>query len=173
MAAAAVWVQWVVVVMLFPGWHEPLGLYCSVLRRRGSSSGQVANPHTTLPQRRHALPLLSSAAGVEVCQQLPQLGTAVPLLLSRNSALPEVGSWVKVKCVSTIAVQVRRMACDAPELSMRVRHPLLTDCTCAPAVCGCHCLGYNFCSLPLRASCSCWSMSAPRSPSALQRSVPG
>jgi hypothetical protein len=59
--------------------------------------------------RRRSLPL-HPTPGVEVVAELPPLGSAVPVIMEAGHAprggLPAVGSWVKLKVVGLLAVQV-------------------------------------------------------------------
>lgn len=60
---------------------------------------------------RHNMPLSSEAPGVQVLQDLPPIGTALPVVIDPgavpSTGLPQVGDWVKIKVVGVAAVQVR------------------------------------------------------------------
>jgi len=59
--------------------------------------------------RRHVMPLVSDPPGLQVLQDLPTIGTALPVIMDHvPSALPNVGDWVKIKVVGVAAVQVSR-----------------------------------------------------------------
>lgn len=61
--------------------------------------------------RRRTLPLVPTA-GVDVVPELPPLGSAVPVVMEAGNVprggLPAVGSWIKLKVVGLLAVQVSR-----------------------------------------------------------------
>lgn len=60
--------------------------------------------------RRHVMPLQSEAPGLQVLQDLPPIGTALPVIMDPaavpSTGLPQVGDWVKIKVVGVAAVQV-------------------------------------------------------------------
>jgi hypothetical protein len=60
--------------------------------------------------RRRLLPL-TPRPGVDVVPGLPPLGSAVPVIMEAGNVprggLPAVGSWVKLKVVGLLVVQVR------------------------------------------------------------------
>jgi hypothetical protein len=60
--------------------------------------------------RRHIMPLQSEPPGLQVLQELPPIGTALPVVMDPAAVpslgLPQVGDWVKVKVVGVAAVQV-------------------------------------------------------------------
>lgn len=89
-------------LLLFPA------CVCSLQMRPSAWKGTelgVAAP------RRHNMPLSSEAPGLQVLQDLPPLGTALPVVMAPgavpSTGLPQVGDWVKIKVVGVAAVQVR------------------------------------------------------------------
>jgi hypothetical protein len=64
----------------------------------------VVRPH------RHVMPLQSEPPGLQVLQELPPIGTALPVVMDPaavpSTGLPQVGDWVKIKVVGVAAVQV-------------------------------------------------------------------
>jgi hypothetical protein len=60
---------------------------------------------------RHTMPLVSEAPHLQVLQDLPPIGTALPVVMDPgavpSTGLPQVGDWVKIKVVGVAAVQVR------------------------------------------------------------------
>jgi hypothetical protein len=60
--------------------------------------------------RRRLLPL-TPTPGVQLVPELPPLGSAVPVIMEAGNVprggLPAVGSWVKLKVVGLLVVQVR------------------------------------------------------------------
>lgn len=75
---------------------------------------------TQLPLLRpcwHVMPLQSEPPGLQVLQELPPIGTALPVVMDSaavpSTGLPQVGDWVKIKVVGVAAVQVCcQMACS-------------------------------------------------------------
>lgn len=63
--------------------------------------------------RRRSLPLVSQLPNVTVLQELPPLGTALPVIVQPGAlaVLPQVGDWVKMKVVGLAAVQVGCAGC--------------------------------------------------------------
>jgi hypothetical protein len=60
--------------------------------------------------RRHIMPLSAEPPGLQVLQDLPRIGTALPVIMDPaavpRTGLPQVGDWVKIKVVGVAAVQV-------------------------------------------------------------------
>lgn len=70
------------------------------------------------------MPLTSQPPLLEVMEQLPPLGSAVPVIIERDNVppmLPAVGAWVKLKVVGLLAVQVSMLACQTSHVQ---RHTL-------------------------------------------------
>lgn len=84
------------------------GCVCSLQLRPSAWKGTELA--ATAP-RRHNMPLLSEAPGLQVLQDLPPIGTALPVVMHPgavpSTGLPQVGDWVKIKVVGVAAVQVR------------------------------------------------------------------
>lgn len=81
--------------------------------------------------RRHVMPLVSDPPGLQVLQDLPTIGTALPVIMDHvpSTGLPDVGDWVKIKVVGVAAVQVSRA--DGVRLYAHCGQP--ASCQQAPA----------------------------------------
>lgn len=82
--------------------------------------------------RRHVMPLQSEAPGLQVLQELPPIGTALPVVMDAaavpSTGLPQVGDWVKVKVVGVAAVQVRYTGLCQPQV-------MCDACSTHPSAC--------------------------------------